>query len=170
MRSQNGVELDLYSVIGELVRNSKKGRTISLRDVTGRRGTDFSNKFNGISGFPDFIIRTRKESNLAEVIGAIEAKYIDIDLDEEEALNQVSGHVESYKNVIYTNGLEWRFYINSKCEKTLIDQWEKIKLGKIINHEVVWESNAEKVWDMLLRALDEIDWDNLVRTKVPFDK
>ena len=40
--TQNRVELDLYSIIANLIRSAKSAKHISLRDVSGRRETDFS--------------------------------------------------------------------------------------------------------------------------------
>lgn len=46
--TQNRVELDLYSIIANIIRSAKSAKHISLRDVTGRRETDFSRKYMGI--------------------------------------------------------------------------------------------------------------------------
>lgn len=59
--AQNRVELDLYSIIAYIIRTAKSSKRISLRDVSGRRETDFSKAFIGLSGFPDFVIRTREK-------------------------------------------------------------------------------------------------------------
>ena len=86
------------------IRMAKLSNCISLRDVSGRRETDFSKSFIGGSGFPDFVIRTREKNNTAKVLGAIEIKYISENFDNQNHLNQLSGHISAYKKVIYTNG------------------------------------------------------------------
>ena len=84
--TQNRVELDLYSIIANLIRSAKSAKHISLRDVSGRRETDFSRKYMGDSGFPDFVVRSREKSNTAKIFGAIEIKYISENLDKQDQL------------------------------------------------------------------------------------
>lgn len=149
--TQNKVELDLYSIVAFVLRSAKFAKFISLRDVTGRRETDFSKKYIGESGFPDFVVRSREKSNNAKVLGAVEIKYLSEDLDNQNHLNQLSGHVTSYKKVIYTNGLEWRFYNDS-----LLQEGQPIVLGKYNNGSFEWTTKEE--WYRLLNKLDEISW------------
>lgn len=157
IRAQNRVECDLYSIIAGIIRESKQGGEFSLRDVSARRKTEFSEIFMGDSGFPDFVLRTRDKSNDAAILGAIEVKYIDEDLDLEKHLEQLSGHIFSYKKVIYTNGLEWRFYDNRfKCGKE--DIW-RVNLGEINKKEnkIKWDESGIQ-WKKLLLELDHINW------------
>lgn len=154
IRAQNKVECDLYSVIALVVRASQDGKNISLRDVSVRRKTDFSKAFIGASGFPDFVIRERKKDKNTAILGAIEIKYIDIDL--EKHMKQLEGHISSYKQIIYTNGIDWRFYrledpINKKYKRI----W-KVVLGEIVKKEIVWSSDEN--WQDLLNELDDIKW------------
>lgn len=153
--AQNRVECDLYSIIAYIIRASKHGMNISLRDVSTRRGTEFSKRFIGDSGFPDFIIRTREMSNDAKVLGAIEIKYVTENLDLEKYLEQLSGHIKSYKQVIYTNGLVWRFYKLDKYKKDEQPVWE-FRLAEEKKGRIDWGSDNE--WNKLLKKLDEIDW------------
>ena len=149
--AQNRVELDLYSIIAYIIRMAKSSKRISLRDVSGRRETDFSKAFIGLSGFPDFVIRTREKNNTAKVLGAIEIKYISENLDNQNHLNQLSGHINTYKKVIYTNGLEWRFYNNS-----LSPEEQPVILGEYNCGNFKWNGKAE--WDKLLKSLNELCW------------
>lgn len=149
VQAQNRVECDLYSIIAQIIRESVQGENISLRDVSVRRGTKFSRHFRGCYGFPDFVIRTREKSNNAQNLGAVEAKYVTEDL--EKYLKQLEGHIEFYKRVIYTNGLEWRFYNKNNYEKN----W-KITLGQMTNNIFEWES--VKQWEELLTKLNNIVW------------
>ena len=96
IETQNKVECDLYSIIVCLIRKSQHGRGISVRDVSARRSTEFSNVFKGDGGFPDFVIRTRIKSNDAENLGAIEVKYLNKNLDDEDNRQQLSGHIVWY--------------------------------------------------------------------------
>lgn len=155
IESQNRVECDLYSIIADLIRSSKQSENISLRDVSSRRRTDFSNRFIGDSGFPDFVIRTREMNNDAKVLGAIEVKYITENLDLEKHLEQLSGHIYSYKQVIYTNGLVWRFYKLDRYKKDGEPVW-KIILAEEMKGRIEWKCDNE--WNKLLKELDDIDW------------
>lgn len=151
IRAQNRVECDLYSIIACIIRERKNSNTISVRDVTTRRKTSFSQPFIGKSGFPDFVIRTREKSNRADILGAIEVKYVDTDLNLKNHLNQLSGHIDSYKKVIYTNGLEWQFYDSYDPEKNWV-----ITLGEIDENVIDWYG-ADR-WKKLLENLDSIMW------------
>lgn len=157
IRAQNRVECDLYSIIACIIRERKNGNEISLREVSVRRTTDFSKPFKGVSGFPDFVIRTRDKGNDAGILGAIEAKYIDVDLEQEENLEQLSGHREFYKRVIYTNGLKWQFYVPEELKENNNDPWEwETVLGEIENGEIIW--NQDGKWTELLKNISDIKW------------
>jgi len=151
IEAQNRVECDLYSIIAQIIRENVQVGYISLRDVSERRETEFSKHFKGDSGFPDFVIRTREKSNDAQNLGAVEAKYVRQDLDSEEHLEQLGGHIRFYKRVIYTNGLKWRFYNKNNLDKN----WE-ISLGRINNNVFEWEEKVQ--WEKLLAALNKIVW------------
>ena len=154
--AQNIVECDLYSIIACIIRERKQGNEISLRDVSVRRKKDFSKPFRGNSGFPDFVIRTRDKSNDAGILGAIEAKKVDEDL--ENHLEQLKGHLDFYKRVIYTNGLKWRYYnIDEFQENNFL--WETA-LGEINNGKIIW--NKDDKWTELLDKLDVIKWNEKV--------
>lgn len=149
--AQNRVELDLYSLVAYIIRATLKEKNISLRDVTARRKTEFSSVFVGDSGFPDFIIRTREKSNKASILGAVEIKYFSQDLDSEENIDQLKGHINFYKKVIYTNGLEWRFYDNS-----IEQSGEPVVLGEFSNGKFTFDNEAS--WSKLLNKLNSICW------------
>lgn len=153
IQSQNRVECDLYSIIAHIVRNSKEGINISIRDVSVRRKTDFSIKYRGGSGFPDFVIREREKSNNAKILGAIEIKYLTEDMKLGSHSKQLSNHIDFYKRVIYTNGLEWKFYNKNQPD----NNWS-IFLGKIVKDKIAWEKQEQ--WNELLEKLDKIEWKN----------
>lgn len=154
IQAQNRVECDLYSIIANIIRISKQGGNISLRDVSVRRTTDFSRSFKGDVGFPDFVIRTREKSENAAILGAVEIKYIGLDLDLEDYIEQLNGHIDFYKQVIYTNGIEWRFYdLDEFGNKKLI--WT-VSLGELDKESIIW-NDEEKWWD-LLEKIDNITW------------
>ncbi|MGJ7913378.1 hypothetical protein [Neobacillus sp. LXY-1] len=150
IQTQNRVECDLYSIIACIIRERKQSNKISLRDVSARRKSEFSTSFIGNSGFPDFVIRERIKSNNAATLGAIEVKRVGQDLDKH--LEQVKGHLISYKRVIYTNGLEWRYYKGSIDSR----RW-KVELGKKSSDgKITWDNDNN--WKKLLEELDKIEW------------
>ncbi len=149
--AQNRVELDLYSLVAYVVRSAESGRSISLRDVSSRRTSSFSRAFKENSGFPDFVVRERKKSSDAQNLGTIEVKCISENLDDEDKIEQLQGHIESYKKVLYTNGLEWRFYDHSFRQK-----WPSVILGKYGSSGFSWEQ--ETAWKNLLQRLNDISW------------
>lgn len=151
IKAQNPVECELYSIIASIMRERKNSNNISVRDVSVRRTTDFSESFKSESGFPDFVILTKKfrmdKPNNEDILGAIEAKSIlDKTLEDSE---QLKGHLKKFKKVIYTNGLEWKFYEYGRLDEVII-------LGKWSKDEIYWESNDE--WNHLLDKLDKIVW------------
>lgn len=151
IHAQNRVECDLYPIIASLIKECSIGTVNSLRDVSTRRSTTFSNVFKGAAGFPDFVIRSKTMNNSAALLGAVEIKYFTNDLDKH--LVQLSGHVETYQKVIYTNGLEWRYYVDDA------DTWQwRIVLGKYDKKQRQIQWNSKKNWWMLLDALDTIIW------------
>ena len=61
------VECELYSLLAEIIRGTKSGEKISLRDVSVRRKTKLSMWLHGAAGFPDFVVLERKKSRDAVV-------------------------------------------------------------------------------------------------------
>lgn len=103
------------------------------------------------------MIRTREKCEYASILGAVEVKYTDEDLKMEQHLEQLNGHREFYKKVIYTNGLKWQFYMPEELKENSNDPWEwETNLGAIVNGEVIW--NREDKWVELLENLDKIEW------------
>lgn len=104
---QNNVECDISSVVGQVLRSCMIG--VSIRDVTTRRTTTKSKRFKGKAGFPDYIVFERTKSKQAPILGAVEVKRSD-DFDTYLHPDQLMGHIESYGQVIYTDGNRWQYY------------------------------------------------------------
>ena len=151
---QNGcVEIELYSVIASILRESKNGCKLSVRDVSGRRKTEISKVYYGDAGFPDFVLLNRdKDPNKPVTIyGCVEAKMPTVKLNEKD--EQIQGHIKSFKKVLYTNGIRWILFDNDKIPFD-------ITLGEIINadkrNEIKWYEQEK--WDELLDKIDQIEW------------
>ena len=144
------VECELYSLLAEIIRGTKSGKKISLRDVTARKRTELSKNLEGEAGFPDFVVLERKKSRDAAKYGCIEAKR---PYDNMEITEQIEGHLNSYGKVIYTNGLVWKFYKEKK-------ENEKVyTLGSIKSKNkqaIIWEPVDN--WYELMRFLEDWDW------------
>lgn len=148
--TQNPVECELYSIIASIMRERQSSINISLRDVSTRRTSEYSKIFKSESGFPDFVILTKQfnmyNPNKDEVLGAIEVKSVTRkDLEESD---QLKGHIKTFKNVIYTNGIKWKFYKYGKLD------WS-IELGEWNRGKISWNSDE---WKNLLANLEEIVW------------
>lgn len=148
----SGVECELYSIIATLIRASKPGSNISLRDVSTRRTTNKSKRFKSAAGFPDFVVLRRAQSQDACIYGCIEAKTFVGDLDSERNKKQLNGHIKLYDKVIYTNGLTWRLYEDKSYEPK-----KEVVLGKYNKGKFTWKENSE--WHELLEMLDTINWE-----------
>ena len=117
IEKQNNVEHDLYNIIFNILKQRKAFKKISIRNVCDRKRTTNQDEFLfwGIKGFPDFVFIDKeygtKEKTKDMILGALEAKYVGkkILLKDEEKL-QLIGHLLWFKNVIYTNGIEWKIY------------------------------------------------------------
>lgn len=146
------VECELYSIIAEIIRGTKSGEKISLRDVSVRRKTKLSMWLHGAAGFPDFVVLERKKSRNARRYGCVEIKCPGKS-NILRITKQVKGHIISYGRVIYTNGLQWKFYrVDKEPVKVIV-------LGRIDpdNQDfVIWEPVDN--WYELMSFLEDWDW------------
>lgn len=141
------VEIELYSIIASVIRESNNKQKLSIRDVSSRRKSKISKKFCGSSGFPDFVVLKREKVQNAPIYGCIEAKMPTIALNDDD--EQLLGHIESFNKVIYTNGLNWKFFDG---DKKCFD----IEIGSIKNGKIKW--NEKRKWKNLLIEIDNITW------------
>lgn len=75
-------------------------------------------------------------------------------IDLKSPSEQLDGHIKSFGKVLYTNGLQWYFYIkNDIYKKELI--WD-YQLGKLENGKIKWSDEIN--WIDLLAEIDKIDW------------
>lgn len=124
---QNGcVELELYSIVAQLIRDIVKVEklNISVRDVSARQSSEISKGYKShdgdIKGFPDFVI-LKRDGKRKPVLGVIELKSVCSNLDKETEIEQLNRHKKTFDNVIYSNGLEWRFYTcKNSSPKTIV--------------------------------------------------
>ena len=144
-----GVEIELYSIIADIIRNGKNSHSISLRDVSSRRTSNISKRYKGDGGFPDFVVFAREKLESAKILGCIEAKRPSTELDLKS--EQIKLHIDSYHKVIYTNGLQWVFYNHSDSPV------ENIVIGrKLQGNSIKWCESTE--WEELCDYIGNIEW------------
>ena len=119
IEKQNDVEHDLYNIIANVIRDRAAFNDVSVRDIGNRRRSKSKKEkvFWGLKGFPDFVFLDKEyqpvENNVDRqyLYGVIEAKFVDKPLYTSiDDKRQLWGHLLWFKKVIYTNGIEWRFY------------------------------------------------------------
>lgn len=148
-----GVEIELYSIIACIIRESDQGKEISVRDVSNRRNSGshpFIKNYKSDSGFPDFIILERKKDSNVRILGCIEAKMPSVFLNLDN--DQIKDYLNYFNKVIYTNGIEWMYFENK-------DKVFDVSLGEMIDKnslKIKW--GQEKTWNNLLKRIDEIEW------------
>jgi hypothetical protein len=113
--SQRGGERSHYPSLKRLI----EGLMIGINARIEEKGNQ--------AGIPDLTIRKNER-----ILGYIEAKDINIDLTKIEKIPQLKRYLESNigDNLILTNYLEFRWYVNGECEKTA--KLADFKSGKII--------------------------------------
>jgi type I restriction-modification system DNA methylase subunit len=95
---QKGSERSHYPALKDLLDDSDKG----IDAVIEEKG----NK----AGIPDLTVKQREI-----LIGYVEAKDVGLDLDQIEKTEQLQRYLESFSNLLLTNYLEFRWYVNGKC-------------------------------------------------------
>lgn len=145
----SSVEIELYSIVASLIRESKNQCKLSLRDVSNRRKTKHSKAYYGKSGFPDFVVLEREKKSNPRQYGCIEIKRPTVSLD--LCNSQVIGHIQSFKKVLYTNGIRWIFFEDDKCNVQF-----DITLGTIHRNKIAWTTREN--WEHLLKEIDRINW------------
>jgi type I restriction-modification system DNA methylase subunit len=65
------------------------------------------------AGIPDFTVKRREL-----LVGYIEAKDVGIDLKQIEKTEQLQRYLEAFPNLVLTNYLEFRWYVEGKCRQT----------------------------------------------------
>lgn len=144
----NPVEVGQYWIIEFLIRSLLKN-DLCVINVSTRRSTKNGQeeKYKSTTGFPDFVIINTKNKDVS-VLCAIEVKFPIHNniLDDDKYLEQVYGHIDKFENVIYTDGIHWRFYEDGK-KKT-------IDLGTIENNDSKIEVEYnENNWGKLLATI-----------------
>jgi predicted helicase len=94
---QEGSERSHYPALKELLDDSDK----AIDAVIEEKG----NK----AGIPDFTVKRREL-----LVGYVEAKDVGIDLDQVEKTEQLKRYLEAFPNLVLTNYLEFRWYVNGK--------------------------------------------------------
>ncbi|QZO76336.1 hypothetical protein HIF96_08620 [Helcococcus kunzii] len=157
-----GVEIELYSIIANLIRDSENGCKISLRDVSSRRKTKISSRYCPSGRFPDFVVLEREKVPEPEIFGCIEIKRSVKPLKEEDLKEEIEIYKEDFKKIIYTNGISWKFYgfDNDSNNKIVLGKMKKD--GNIDWEDDNWDRLEDDNWNKLLEKLNNIKWDDKI--------
>ncbi len=114
-----GVEILVYMLLDEIVVNKE----LSLVAIDSMHK---KNRYLSEGGFSDLAIVSKNFSfdniNLGKCVGVVETKYVTEDLSNH--MPQIIGQLISFRNVIATNGIVWKFYdidkfLDEKCENEI---------------------------------------------------
>ena len=168
-------EEELYSIIAAILRetyseNIYNKKLYSIRDVH-LAPYHRNNLLYGKAGYPDLVIFSQKleddrdEKEIANIWGAVEIKAIGL-IKYNKDKKHILGEIDSFKKVLYTNGLFWIFYDNSKKKvKSLDDFIWKVNLYETSNIQNN-DSSLDLInnlsfskWKELLSKLRSIKWE-----------
>lgn len=168
---QNPEEAELYSIAMAILRERKSSKHLSIRDVHLLRQT-YNHQMQKERmyqtddknyGATDLLIMDRNyrydaSNNEKYIYGAVEIKALGLSLDAEMAKKtQVQKTLETFHKLLYTNGLEWRFYDDQKSTVSTVILGTYHYVDKRVSPQDHIEWNEEN-WDILLNMLDEIIW------------
>ena len=178
---KNSREEEVYSLILTLLRDvySEKiynEKVFSIRDIHQSPNPRIDTLY-GEAGYPDFAFYSQNledDTNPNEkekILGVVEAKAIGETYKNDVV--HILGEIKSFKKVLYTNGILWKFYDDEKKKVTSLDEgyiWKINLLGEETENEsAVFSKKTEKVipglsfskWRMLRKKLRECtEWDN----------
>ena len=95
------------------------------------------------AGAPDYVIQKGQTP-----LGYIEAKDVGVDLGKVEKTDQMKRYLPSLGNLLLTDYLEFRWYVEGQHRKT-------VRLGTFLMDKIVPEPEGEKDLEMLLKAFME---------------
>lgn len=204
IQDQNNIEFEIYPLVSEIIAPTLEG--LAKRYVFARRISPLGQIYYGISSFPDIAILDRnfnnKEhgaitlENWKRLKGCVEAKaYKKTLYGLAELKNQIKkagdklgrnpaqliGEILWYKKVLYTNGLQWKFFsltyledeedqiikiAKERVEKSIggnqFPWWKSDLILKIIDRDRISEEiiteDCIKNWDEFLEKIKLINW------------
>ena len=121
------ISFDTYlkSIQKNLERGSERTHYPALKDLLDDppNGIDAAIEEKGNkAGIPDFTVKRREL-----LVGYVEAKDVGLDLDGVEKTEQLQRYREAFSNLVLTNYLEFRWYVDGKCrlKETLAERHGK---------------------------------------------
>ena len=139
----DATEISYYSTLEQFIKeysSSKRNKKIEVTTIP--KKTE--------AGNPDFRIWDGRQ----KIVGYIEAKDLDIDLDKVEDSEQIVRYISTFPNVILTNFTEFRLYRNGELiEKVSIARsyiFKKLRTVPPAEHEEDFYKLLEKFFDFSL--------------------
>ncbi|MBQ7552179.1 MAG: hypothetical protein IJT15_01885 [Rickettsiales bacterium] len=119
--NQTGIanEESYYGIISNIITEIASLNKVNI-DAIATPKTKDNNK-------PDIVA---KRQNTDEIIGFIEVKDVDESLDKKDHQEQFNRYKQSYENLIITNLLEYRLYLNGK-------EFKRIKIAELNNAKII---------------------------------
>lgn len=167
---QNPYEQELYSVLMYVLRSCMMQSGISYRDVSADRKAKRIHTGNLMSDnrFPDFVILDKKYSVLKEadgnnpyqsgIYGAVEIKWLVRSLDVPKYIEHLRGYLAHFRKVIYTNGLEWRFYGWNKDGTIATTMYDSEKMPEPSMRFILGTMELQKKFYNRIVWYDDFDW------------
>ena len=150
---KHGGERSHYASLGRLI----KSLNIGINTIIEAKGNQ--------AGIPDLTIRKNER-----ILGYIEAKDINIDLSKIEKAKQIKHYLESNigYNLIITNYLEFRWYVDGQCEKTA-------ELANLEQGQLILVSDLQPITELLQsfinqKAKDINNYDDLAKEMAAYTK
>lgn len=167
---EDGIYTIIENVL-EIIQDMDKMAIININRASSKAN---ETRFIGNGGVPDLLVVSDdfeyctnkfKFEKQGIIYGCVEAKAPSVDIDSDT--NQIKGHIETYKKVIYTNGLTWKFY---DYQKSNFKEYRNIYLaykGDIVIKSFDKRTGVfNKDWikkekfGELLYELAKINWEN----------
>jgi len=126
---QKGSERSHYPALKDLLDDPVKG----IDAVIEEKG----NK----AGIPDFTVKRREL-----LVGYVEAKDVGLDLDQIEKTEQLKRYLEAFPNLVLTNYIEFRWYVNGKRRQK--------EILADLNGDKVQAKNTDKITALLDQFLN----------------
>jgi len=142
-------ETYLKSIQNNLQKGSERSHYPALKDLLDDpiKGIDAVIEEKGNkAGIPDFTVKRREL-----LVGYVEAKDVGLDLDQIEKTEQLKRYLEAFPNLILTNYIEFRWYVNGKRrQKEILADLNRDKL------QVKNTDNIAAILDNFLNYTGEI--------------
>lgn len=158
---EDGVQTLVYNLLNDIIIN----KNLSLLIVCNAKKT---NHFKGLGGVPDLVIASKnydyhndeaKKGNKEGLYGCVEVKAAYENLNSKlKYFKQISGDILTYKKVLYTNGIVWRYYELNKSTFNIKEINNAIcEFNKATKKEIPQINSDEAVVNVLSGEIEKLE-------------